>query len=87
MTIVDCGCGDGRLYEYISNDENIAIAHYIGIDVSPQFIHKAQQSYTNHHTQRIVDDIIHGLSMLAPESVDIVVCLASFQHIPDKSSR
>jgi len=37
--------------------------------------------------QRVHDDMIHYLSTCDNEAVDAIICIASFQHLPDIISR
>ena len=86
-TILELWCGDGRLYSYLK-DHGISIGSYTGVDISEQLLLKAEQhSPSTKKTQRILDDMLHYLESCTSESVDYVICVASFQHIPDRITR
>jgi len=86
-TILELWCGDGRLYPYLK-DHGISIGSYTGVDISQQLLLRAEQhSPSTKKTQRILDDMLHYLESCPSESVDYVICVASFQHIPDRITR
>lgn len=86
-TILELWCGDGRLYSYLK-DHGISIGSYTGVDISQQLLLKAEQhSPSTKKTQRILDDMLHYLESCPSESVDSIICVASFQHIPDRITR
>ena len=86
-TILELWCGDGRLYPYLI-EQWITIDRYTGIDISEQLLLKAQEhSPSTKKIQRILDDMLHYLEWCPSESVDTVICVASFQHIPDSTTR
>lgn len=86
LHIIDLGCGDGRLYNYLTQAQ-VPVASYTGIDISDQLITKAKESTDDIQASRIIDDMIHGLSQISDESVDVIISHASFQHLPDIQSR
>ncbi len=86
-SILELWCGDGRLYPYLK-DHGISIGSYTGVDISQQLLLRAEQhSPSTKKTQRILDDMLHYLESCTSESVDYVICVASFQHIPDRITR
>lgn len=89
LSIVELGCWDWRLFDYIEQRHPTLIRQYRWVDISQNLLDIAQEK-TNTSTkdiQRICDDMITYTSLQAQESVDVVVCLASFQHLPDTKSR
>jgi len=86
LHIIDLGCGDWRLYNYLTQAQ-VPIISYTGIDISDQLIAKAKESIDDTPASRIIDDMIHGLSQISDESIDVIISHASFQHLPDIHSR
>ncbi len=88
LSIVELWCWDGRLFGYIQEQDDNIIWSYTWIDISSWLLDIAKKNYSNHNNvQRKVDDMIHYLESCENESIDIVICVASFQHIPDIKSR
>ena len=86
-TIFELGCGDGRLYSHLI-EQKTKIDKYTGVDISSELIQKAKKNHPDdNNIRRVIDDMIGYLQSCDNESVDIIVCMASFQHIPDKESR
>ncbi len=85
MTVLDVGCGNGRLFKYLMQKRAI---HYVGIDQNPKFIEIARREYSSHET----DPQFYTASILEPESCrvfesrqfDVVFCIAALHHIPTK---
>lgn len=77
--VVDLGCGNGRLFDYLSKEKDIK---YLGIDNSHNILEKARKNYPA--------EFIHGDLLEIPvESavVDTVVSIASLHHVPSKEFR
>lgn len=53
-SILDAGCGWGRLLSLLPETWS---GHYLGIDLSPDFIHLAQQHYTSESIRFVVEDL------------------------------
>ena len=88
LTIIEIGCGDWRLFWYIHEKYPALLQQYIGVDISMELLSIAQERYTTHsEATRVHDDMIHYLSSQKNQSTDCIICLASFQHLPDKESR
>jgi 2-polyprenyl-3-methyl-5-hydroxy-6-metoxy-1,4-benzoquinol methylase len=68
MTVLDVGCGYGRLLELYP----VAKDKYLGVDLSPDFIAKAKQLWPNHGfvNAKICD------TPILKERFDIAVCLS-----------
>lgn len=80
-SIIDLGCGSGRIGEFISRDQN-----YLGIDNSKGLIEIAKKNYyTNNNINFQVSDII---SVKLPKNdFDLVLMIATIHHIPTKELR
>jgi len=83
--IVDLGCGNGRLYEYlkeksINKEEKI---DYIGIDNNENFLNIAKKKYKN-------AKFLYGDLLSIPineNSANTIISIAAFHHIPSKVLR
>lgn len=84
ITIVELGCGNGRLYDYLKQHTAKTI-HYTGIDFSKELLKFAKKNHPEAH--RVCDDMSNGLKKIAQESCDIVVSIAAFQHLPNRRER
>lgn len=52
-SIIDCGCGYGRILDLLPDDW---IGPYLGVDISPDLIYKAETTYYKHPgTFQVVD--------------------------------
>ncbi|RLC35979.1 hypothetical protein DRH27_05980 [Candidatus Falkowbacteria bacterium] len=78
-TILDAGCGNGRLYEYLKN-ENI---NYFGIDSSKKLIDIAKSNHP------LVDFQIGTITDLPypNNKFDSLFCVATLHHIPSQKLR
>lgn len=72
--ILDCGCGNGRLTELITNDHK-----YTGVDNSVEMIRIAKQKHTDNKFLKI-DSLSH--LPFPKNEFDLALCLAVFHHIP-----
>ena len=79
QTILDVGCGNGRLYELIREFDDI---NYTGIDNNERLIKLAQKNYTR--TQFVVDDL---LSFDKSYIADLMFSIAAFHHLPSVELR
>ena len=79
QTILDLGCGNGRLYELLKDLKDLK---YIGIDNNKKFVQLAKEKFKN-------INFLYGnaLSIPYPGKVDILFNIASFHHIPSKLLR
>lgn len=85
IDIVELWCGDGRLYDYLITHHPTLIKSYTGIDISSQLLDIAQTRHPE--ASRINTDMIRWLYENNAESYDSIICVASFQHLPDLASR
>ena len=79
LTILDLGCGNGRLSKLIIKKG----CQYIGIDNSKGQIKEAQKQFPDQ--KFILGDLTK--IPLEDESIDQIWCIAAFHHLPDKPSR
>ena len=79
QTILDLGCGNGRLYELLKNLQDFK---YIGIDNNKKFVQLAKKKFKS-------AKFLYGNALSIPYSdkVDILFYIASFHHIPSKKLR
>ncbi|MBI4117658.1 MAG: class I SAM-dependent methyltransferase [Parcubacteria group bacterium] len=74
--VLDMGCGDGRLYEYL-RAKNV---EYLGMDFSEAFIRIARNRYPD--LKFIRHDMTRKLSF---SGFDCVFLIASLQHLPTQA--
>lgn len=75
--VLDFGCGNGRFYDLIKDLE----PEYYGVDLSSSLLSLAQQKIPRGHFYEIDENL--NLSF-ANNYFDVIVCLATFHHIPSK---
>ncbi len=76
QTVIDFGCGNGRLYEFFDN------VNYIGIDNNKKFIEIAQKNYPS--TKFVFGNLIDFNSTY---QADLIFSIAAFHHIPSNTLR
>lgn len=79
--IVDLGCGNGRILNLLKDTE--AKYHYMGIDFSEELIKQAKDIHKQAHFK------VYDMARIdfPPESVDFVLMIASFHHLPNRVER
>ncbi len=82
--VVDLGCGTGRIYSFLQANELLRIS-YTGVDIAPWMITQAKKNYPT--AKRVVDDMLHYVQNLEQESVDIIIGVASVQHLMSPKQR
>ena len=85
ITLIELWCGDGRLIRYLQEHTTKKLT-YTWIDISQQLLDLA----SNHQTPKatfIKADMADFLSTVTQESTDIIISIASFQHLPNESLR
>ena len=88
LSIVELWCWDWRLLGYIDKFYPDLVSRYVGVDISHNLLSIAKKNFPDSDkVQRIHDDMIHYLSTCHNESVDSIICITSFQHLPDSTSR
>lgn len=80
IVIVELGCGDGRFAQYLDErfDGNLI---YMWFDCSVGLVGIAQAKEYNNDVQFTVWDMTHYLRFLDQQSVDIIISIASIQHL------
>ncbi|MEI6266979.1 MAG: class I SAM-dependent methyltransferase [bacterium] len=79
MNVLDLGCGNGRLYEFLTSKG----ARYTGLDLSPDLIKIAKNKYPK-------GDFVAGNLLKTPfedGQFDVIYCIATLHHIPSKELR
>ena len=77
-TVLDCGCGTGPMIELLH--EKYPDKHYMGLDLTPEMIHVAQEKHLS-NTEFLVGD---SENLPFDEgSFDAVICSNSFHHYPN----
>ena len=82
-SILDLGCGNGRLLEALKEKE----INYLGVDNSSELISLAKKNYPIQ--KFIVGDILslNNNQEITNEGFDFIFCLAALQHIPGEELR
>lgn len=80
-TILDLGCGNGRLYQLFT--ENNIVVTYVGQDQSEGLLSLAKKQFPD--GQFVVSSMTQ--IPLSDKSVDVVYSIAAFHHLPDEASR
>lgn len=80
IVVVELWCGDGRFAQYLDErfDGNLM---YMWFDCSVGLVDIAQQREYKNDVQFTVGDMVHCLRFLDQQSVDIVISIASIQHL------
>lgn len=81
--IVDLGCGNGRLIEFLNSYYLGQTFHYIGIDNSEGLLRNAQKKYPK-------QIFLPGDQLdipLSEKQADLIFNIAAFHHIPSKKLR
>lgn len=81
-SILDIGCGIGRLTEPISN--YFITSHVFGIDINPEFIaHAVEKSKDNNNVNRPTYILADNLSEFT--NLDVIFSILVFQHINNEA--
>lgn len=92
ISILEFGCGSGRLLAYLKELKGINI-NYTGVDISKNLLSFAKKEVSGKNATKnisatfVCDDIVHYLKWCKQESFDFVIGAASFQHIPSSKER
>ncbi|MBT3690158.1 class I SAM-dependent methyltransferase [bacterium] len=81
--ILDLGCGNGRLYKYLK-EQDLNIEYY-GIDISNELLKIVEERYPE-----VKSNLTEGSITKLPyedNTFDLVVCIAVFLHLPSKAMR
>lgn len=79
IVIRELGCGDGRFYNYLIKNCSKQM-NYTGIDIADKLLDIAKKN--NPKATFVHADMVDYIQKWKQESVDIIVSIASFQHIP-----
>lgn len=79
-SVLDIGCGNGRLLELIG-DRRVG---YVGVDNSEKLLEQARINYLGH---RFIQGDILDLGRLPELNFDYVFAIALIHHIPDRELR
>lgn len=77
--VLDAGCGNGRLSLLMENKK----AQYIGMDNNSELLKIAKKNFPE--KKFISGDILN--MPFDDKSFDVVFCVATFHHLPDKNTR
>lgn len=81
FSVLDVGCGNGRFGRFL-HDAGL-LRSYVGVDVTPALMAKIVEFEGELYVRDIsLPDSLQGLGKF-----DLVVCLATLQHIPGQSNR
>ena len=78
-TLLDIGCGNGRLYQMVRNSQ----VKYIGIDQSEELIAIAKKQFKD---GRFIVQEMSRMSLPAA-TADVIFSIAAFHHLPSKALR
>lgn len=84
IRIVEYGCGSGRFFGYLQEHCTKKFT-YTGVDLSKNLIAIAKQQYPN--GQFTVNDMISDIEQRTQEWTDLIICIASFQHLANRKER
>lgn len=80
MSVLDIGCGTGRLYQLFTDFQGV---EYLGVDQSEEQINMAKKDFPNNKYL-----LAEMTSLpLSDKKFDFVFCIATLHHLPDEVSR
>ncbi|MCF7795484.1 class I SAM-dependent methyltransferase [Patescibacteria group bacterium] len=83
LRILDAGCGNGRIIEYLNS---LGIEYdYLGIDNSKHQIESARNNYKNKPNVKF--EFGNILDIKNKEEFDAIFCIAVFHHMPSQETR
>lgn len=82
--LVDLGCGTGRLLPRLEATSKTPLA-YTGVDIAPGMITHARKKYPQATWK--AQEMLRYLASCEQESVDVVVAIATIQHLLDDYER
>lgn len=84
VKILELWCGNGKSYEYLEKNIKKKIT-YTGVDLSKELLAVAQKS---HPTIRFIhEDMVQYIQKEKQSSVDIILSVAAFHHLPTIKDR
>lgn len=81
-SVLDVGCGNGRFGLFLMNLNSPF--DYTGVDFTSELLVLAEEQVGGEYFQR---DISHPGYLEGMERFDLIVCLATMQHVPGESNR
>lgn len=92
LRVLDIGCGNGRFAKFLSGRHNLRV-EYLGIDNSENLLTLAKENLKDTKDVKAIFDecditnIPHLKEKLSNEQFDLIVCIATLHHIPNKEKR
>ncbi len=85
MSVLDVGCGNGRLVELLKNKD----IEYTGIDLNQYFVQIAQEKFGAKNRNFYQGDILtlNEVSEIANRAFDVVFSIAVLHHLPSRQMR
>jgi SAM-dependent methyltransferase len=80
--VLDVGCGNGRFGKFLV--ENLPEVQYSGLDANPELLAIAASGIDGHF---ILQDISQPGYLAGLGEFDLIVCLATLQHLPSRGNR
>lgn len=87
ITLLEFWCGGWRLLDFLENEFPDINFIYTGVDISKELLNLASKNRTIKNCTFVCDDIVHYVTTLKQEHFDLVIWLASFQHITSRKAR
>jgi len=84
ITILELWCGNGKSYEYLQKNIDKKIV-YTWVDISKELLAVAKKN--NPQVRFIHDDMVHYIQKEKQESIDIILSVAAFHHLPTVKER
>lgn len=81
INICELWCGDGRFYGYLKDHLEGIVIKYTGVDFSSSFIKQADKDFDSIDTRWLAQDMSAYLKSTKQEQYDMIICIASFQHL------
>lgn len=83
--VLELGCGDGSLYEYLGANPNWKLESYTGIDRSEVAINRASKKLKDSFLHKFhLQDISHSINF--PHKVNTVIACGVLEHIKEANS-
>ena len=80
--VLDVGCGNGRFGQFMMN--NCSPFNYTGLDFTSELLVLAEENVSGEFLQR---DISRAGYLEGLGKFDLIVCLATMQHVPGRTNR
>lgn len=86
QTILDLGCGNGRLLQFLEKEASTwhqKTFYYTGVDASKNLLAEARKK----HPDRVFKTGDMTKIPMKDKSMDILFCIRAFHHLPSKKTR